>query len=48
VRRAFQLGEGAHDHKEWNETRLRELAETFSVAVGGFLVLDNYLHVLVA
>jgi hypothetical protein len=48
VRRALLLGKGAHDRKEWNETRLRELAVIFSVAVGGFSVLDNYPHALVA
>jgi REP element-mobilizing transposase RayT len=47
VRRAFLLGEGSSDRKVWIETRLRELAEIFSVAVGGFSVLDNHLHVLV-
>jgi len=46
VRRAFLLGEGTNDRKLWIETRLRELAEIFSVAVGGFSVLDNHLHVL--
>src|SRR6202035_5856621 len=47
VRRAFLLGEGQSDRKVWIETRLRELAEIFSVAVGGFSVLDNHLHLLV-
>ena len=47
VRRAFLLGEGANDRKVWIENRLRELAEIFGVAVGGFSVLDNHLHVLV-
>ena len=47
VRRAFLLGEGAIDRKVWIESRLRELAEIFAVAVGGFSVLDNHLHVLV-
>jgi hypothetical protein len=36
VRRAFLLGEGDSDRKEWIENRLRELAELFSIAVGGF------------
>jgi hypothetical protein len=48
VRRAFLLGEGAHERNEWTENRLRELAEIFSVAVGGFSVPDHHLHVLVA
>ena len=47
VRRAFLLGEGANDRKVWIETRLRELAEIFSISVGGFSVLDNHLHLLV-
>src|SRR5271166_353830 len=47
VRRAFLLGEGECDRKAWIEQRLKELAEIFAVAVGGFAVLDNHLHVLV-
>ncbi len=47
VRRAFLLGEGGIDRKEWIERRLQELAEIFSVAVGGFAILDNHLHLLV-
>ncbi len=47
MRRAFLLGEGQLDRKEWIERRLRELAEIFSVAVGGFAILDNHLHLLV-
>jgi hypothetical protein len=46
VRRAFLLGEGDHNRKEWIENRLEELAEIFAVAVGGFSVMDNHLHVL--
>jgi putative transposase len=42
VRRAFLLGEGNHDRKEWLEKRLEELAEIFAVAVGGFSVMDNH------
>ena len=33
--------------KQWIENRLEELAEIFAVAVGGFSVMDNHLHVLV-
>src|SRR5271157_4585330 len=33
--------------KGWIEHRLEELAEIFSVAVAGFAILDNYLHLLV-
>jgi REP element-mobilizing transposase RayT len=47
VRRAFLLGEGPGDRKVWIDNRLRELAQVFSVAVGGFSVMDNHLHVLV-
>ena len=46
VRRAFLLGEGDQNRKEWLENRLEELAEIFAVAVGGFSVMDNHLHVL--
>jgi hypothetical protein len=48
VRRSFLLGEGAHERKDWIETRLPELAGIFSLAVGGFSVLDHHLHALVA
>jgi len=47
VRRAFLLGEGGFDRKQWIEDRLRHLAEIFSISVGGFAVMDNHLHVLV-
>ena len=47
VRRAFLLGEGPENRKEWIEHRLQELAEIFAVSVGGFSVMDNHLHVLV-
>jgi hypothetical protein len=47
VRRAFLLGEGASDRKLWIENRLQELAGIFSIAVGGFSVMDNHLHALV-
>ena len=47
VRRAFLLGEGMLDRKSWIEHRLEELAEIFSVAVAGFAILDNHLHLLV-
>src|SRR5271157_2247786 len=33
--------------KGWIEHRLEELAEIFSVAVAGFAILDNHLHLLV-
>jgi hypothetical protein len=47
VRRAFLLGEGAGDRWIWSAKRIEELAQNFSIAVGGFSVLDNHLHVLV-
>jgi len=47
VRRAFLLGEGEFDRKEWIDRRLQDLAEIFAVAIGGFSVMDNHLHVLV-
>ena len=47
VRRALLLGEGPWNRKQWIERRLQELAEIFAVAVGGFSVLDNHLHLLV-
>jgi REP element-mobilizing transposase RayT len=47
VRRAFLLAEGTLDRKQRLENRLRELAESFAVSVGGFSILDNHLHVLV-
>ena len=47
VRRAFLLGEGHDDRKQWIEHRLEELSHIFAIAVGGFAVLDNHLHVLV-
>ena len=47
VRRAFLLGEGDFDRKDWIDHRVKELGEIFAVSVGGFSVLDNYLHLLV-
>jgi len=47
VRRAFLLGEGMHDRKSWIEHRLEELAGIFAVAVAGFAILDNHLHLQV-
>lgn len=50
VRSAFLMsddaGEGEVDRKQWIEDRLKLLAENFAVAVGGFAVMDNHLHVL--
>ena len=47
VRSAFLLGEGPNDRKQWIENRVQELAEVFAIAIGGFSVLDNHLHLLV-
>ena len=44
VRRAFLLGEGPVDRKEWIDRRLEELAKIFAISVGGFSVMDNHLH----
>ena len=41
VRKAFLLGEGDHNRKEWLEKRLEELSEIFAVAVGGFSVITS-------
>ncbi len=46
IRRAFLLGEGETDRKEWIENRLEELSQIFAISVAGFTVLDNHLHVL--
>ena len=46
VRRAFLLGEGDHNRKQWLQNRLEELAEIFAVSVGGFSVMNNHLHLL--
>ena len=43
----FLFGEGEGRRKLWIDNRLRELAGIFSIAVGGFSVLDNHLHLLV-
>jgi REP element-mobilizing transposase RayT len=47
VRRAFLLADGSFDRRAWIEKRLEELAQIFAVAVGGFTIMDNHLHVLV-
>ena len=38
VRRAFLLGDGLLNRKEWVEDRIEELARIFAVGVGGFSV----------
>ena len=47
VRRAFLCGEGYEHRKQWIEDRLELLANNFAIAVCGFSVMDNHLHVLV-
>ncbi len=46
VRRALLLGEGPKNRKLWIENRIEELAQIFSISVGGLSVLDNHLHLL--
>ena len=36
-----KLGEGPEDRRKWVENRLEELADIFSIAVGGFSVMDH-------
>jgi REP element-mobilizing transposase RayT len=47
VRSAFLMADDAgNDRKQWIEDRLQMLAQNFSLAVGGFAIMDNHLHVL--
>lgn len=46
VRRAFLCGEGYEHRKVWIEQRLAHLARQFAIAVGGYAVMDNHLHLL--
>jgi hypothetical protein len=46
VRQAFLLGERDDNQREWLENRLEELADIYAVAVGGFSMMENHLHVL--
>ena len=46
VRRAFLLEEGPTDRKQWIENRITDLAQIFALAVGGFTVMNNHLHLL--
>jgi hypothetical protein len=41
------LTDAPDDRKAWLEQRLQTLAQAFAIAVGGFTVMDNHLHVLV-
>jgi hypothetical protein len=48
VRHASLLGEnGLSNRKAWLQNRLEELSRVFAIAVAGFSILDNHLHVLV-
>ncbi len=47
VRRAHLCGDRFEHRKQWIEDRLERLAGCFGVAVCGFAVMDNHLHVLV-
>ena len=47
VRGAFLLREGDEGRKQWIENRIEELSQVFAIAVGGFSVLDNHLHLVV-
>lgn len=47
VRRAMLCGDGFEHRKQWIEQRLQVLAENFAVAVCGYAVMDNHLHLLV-
>ena len=44
VRRAFLLGDGLLNRKQWVEDRIEELAGVFVVGVGAFTVMDNHLQ----
>jgi hypothetical protein len=46
VRRAFLLGERKSDRKERIQDRIEELATIFALAVGGFAVMNNHMHLL--
>jgi len=46
VRGASLLADGPFDRQDWIEQRLRDLAQVFAIAVGGFAVLSNHLHLL--
>ena len=42
VRRAFLLGEGSGNRKQWIENRVEELAEIFAISVGGLSAPQNH------
>jgi hypothetical protein len=47
VRGASLLSDVRQHRKQWIEDRLQLLSGSFAIAVGGFSVMDNHLHVLV-
>ena len=38
--------DGETDRRAWIENRLEELGGIFAIAVGGFAILENHLHIL--
>ena len=49
VRRASLLGDeygGLVNRKAWLQNRIEELSKIFAIAVAGFSILDNHLHLL--
>jgi hypothetical protein len=46
VRGAHLVGAASLDRKKWIEDRLQFLSQIFAVAVGGFTVMSNHLHLL--
>lgn len=46
VRRAMLCGEGYEHRRQWIEDRLEWLADSFAIAVCGFAVMGNHLHIL--
>jgi hypothetical protein len=45
VRRVLLLRHGDHDRNEWLENRLKVLSGILAEALGGFMVMENRLHV---
>ncbi len=50
VRKAFLLSDSLdsefRQRKDWIERRIRELANIFSISVGGYALMDNHFHLL--
>jgi len=47
TRACHLLNGGPDDRKRWIEERLQMLDQAFAIAVGGFSVMDNHLHLLI-